>query len=273
MKAALLIEASNVAGQLEIPGARRDVLNWESYLESNIGGAWNNINKKSKPTKEETRDMLQILGLFNKYLFVIFSGHGYHDAKNGRNIILLNDKEDVDVDELLPSSIIPCTLIVDACRSGESASDLSVRLANSVTLSESVNDVHPSAGMEQNFPAMNRSRSLGGLWKTAAAYSTVRYRSLFDESIQKYNGQTVMYSCSVGEDAGESSNNGGVYTHALLNSCQSWHDNNALRAPCVLSTYDAHHLAMAYMTRRREPQTPEYQSSGTAHLFPIAVKP
>lgn len=250
MKSALLIEASDVKGQVRIPGAGRDVENWAMYLSSDIGGAWTSIDTRSKPSKKEVRAKLDELSFFHRYVFVAFSGHGCHDAKTNRTIVLLNDTEEVDVSELLPAA--SCTLVVDACRGVERAQILTNSLTDAIALSESTR---------------------GMLWKTGAARGPVsEYQSLFDAHVQKYKGKATMYSCSVGEGAGEDPDNGGVYTHALLESCQTWHDGNQ-PTPRVLTTYAAHVFAKARLERLKSGQTPEFNSSETALLFPIAVRP
>lgn len=252
MKAALLIEASNVKGHLHIPGAKKDVENWQMYLGSDIGGLWSKIETRSKPRKKEVLDYLNQLSFFHQYVFVAFSGHGYHDPKKNRTVILLNDDEEMDVAELQPA--VNSTLVVDACRGVEAATvgtGRLVRAANLVALSESATRMQKSA---------------------VTRPSPEAYARLFDSTVQKYTGNTVMYSCSVGEAADEDPNNGGVYTTALIRSSLAWHEG-AQSTPSVLSSYHAHQAAKEVLVNQKADQKPEYKFTGTALNFPLAVKP
>ena len=76
---AILIESSQIVGQPDLPGAKVDVDNWSAFLQSDEGGAWRGdeiaIFRKPSWTALQARLALEAT---TDYVFVTFSGHGYH---------------------------------------------------------------------------------------------------------------------------------------------------------------------------------------------------
>lgn len=244
MKSALLIEASDVKSQTHIPGAKLDIANWAKYLSSNAGGAWDSVEQKGKPCKQYVEEKLREFSFFHGYVFIVFSGHGYRDR--GRDMILLNDSEEMEVAKI--QAKVPYTLVVDACRGEEEAS----------VVTESF--------------GVARASSFSVLSKTASASSSrLAYQSLFDQQFSRLNGKATMFSCSIGEAAGENPESGGVYTNALLKSCRFWHDTDG-NGPRILSTYDAHLAVVKRLTKLRSRQNPVFSHTGSGNFFPIAVR-
>lgn len=249
-KAAVLIEASDVKGQLPIPGARMDVDHWNRYLRSNIGGVWSQIDIGRKPPKKDLVARLRALSLLNDYVFVAFSGHGYHDAATDRTVVLLNDTEEMEVTEFQP----PCrsTVVVDACRGIETGFALRAESVRLTALS-----------------AMNES-----VKKAAFPQPTARdYALLFEQAVMRESGAGILYSCSVGEAADEDPNSGGVYTAALIGVAVTWHNGNQSLTPSMLSTSQAHASAKVLLAARQADQVPQAFFGGSSRNFPFAVRP
>ena len=115
---AILIESSGVRGSDDLPGARADVKNFKQYLCSDTGGAWEDdeIRILNSPSWMDVLLELWVAKDFD-YVFMTFSGHGYH-LRNGRSlddtVVCLSD-EDVRVRDMNPANP-RCLFIIDACR-------------------------------------------------------------------------------------------------------------------------------------------------------------
>lgn len=66
---------------------RYDVDTWESFLQSNRGGAWENteIMKLVDPSKTEVTSKLESIRSRYDYLLLIFAGHGGIKKENGND--------------------------------------------------------------------------------------------------------------------------------------------------------------------------------------------
>ena len=256
---ALLIESSSVKGLEDLPGARRDMVNWKKHLKNNFAGAWNDneIRELSKPTTGDLSKWIAHLNTMD-FAIVVFSGHGYRDK--GQDYICLNDfEQSVHVSYFQPScrSIV----VLDACRGVEET--------QAVALSTS----HASNSTNYSFLANSVNYA-----KLAEAANEIqlqnRYRLFYESELQKINGRVVLQSCAVGEAAGENPLNGGYYTTSLLRSARKWHEvRKDLPYKYILPIYEANSLAIADMRQRnifQSPQMTPYMQGGS---LPFAIKP
>lgn len=244
---AILIESSNVSGLKDLPGARCDLSNWISFLSSDLGGRWgaNEIIAMSKPSSSQIDKVLS--GNSHKYCFVAFSGHGYYSSKDRTTKICLNDHcQDYNTVFIKPKSG-KGSLIIDACRGFEEA-----------LITESTQKSMAAANSE------SRMISYKSLEET--------HRDIWFKNLSKRkNGTVTMYSCNVGESAGEfdenDPDNGGYYTSILISSARLWKSNN-INADCY-TTKDGHNDTLQYMKRRFPQQSPQYSPLDIE--FPLAV--
>ncbi len=241
---AILIEASKVKGQKEIPGARVDVANYSEFLQSPFGGGWNasEITILSHPTKSNL--LAQIAAAkYDDYSFVTFSGHGYHIK--GRDLdesrILINDTEEVSVETLNPGSS-RSLIIADTCR-------------NVTVLEEEVKQF--SRALMEARAKLNPSKE--------------GCRKLFDEVLAgTEKGAAFMYSCNLNESAGESSSRGGYFSRFQLDVGEQWGERQSQRASltCFQSFSAASELTIS---KSKGQQHPQYECGRRTSHFPFAV--
>jgi hypothetical protein len=244
---ALLIESSNVEGQKDLPGARADIENWIKFLKSNIGGQWTNseIVVFRKPYTSDIDNFLN--DHKNKYCFIAFSGHGFHNPKDNRTKILLNDIfKEYDIGNMKPRGS-KGTLLIDACRNVET-------------------------------PVFEQVEKLAE-FSSRADFSNRRMEDFYSASdiwhqnlAKSLPGIVTMYSCDIGESADEypkgSSLSGGIYTTALMSYARYW-ENSAANRSCY-NTKTAHDDTASYMKKAYPQQNPVY--STVSCYFPFAVK-
>ena len=118
-RCAIIIESSHVANQDDLPGARLDAQNWKDFLESELGGAWENneIHLLPHPDLEEVQAYIRTYR--NDYVFLAFSGHGCEVG--GHIYCCLNDTEQhVDSESMTP---LIGTAVFDCCRGKPDSDD------------------------------------------------------------------------------------------------------------------------------------------------------
>lgn len=245
-RAAILIEASNLAGEQDLPGARVDIDNWRAHLTSNWGGAWSpsEINVLSKPSLVALK--LRLAFCADKdYVFITFSGHGDHlQAKDIDDTRLyINDKDVIYVRELNPGNS-RCTIVADCCRK----------------------IVSPEPILEGKTVL---GKALGGV-----PSSRQKYRELFETEIMKCEkGAIELYSCDLDEAAGESSRSGGYYSRFIAACCEEWHSRVSDGAKSVYRINEAHECAAEKTNDRARQQHPQYEGGRRLKHFPLAVRP
>jgi hypothetical protein len=242
---AILVEASNLNGHPDLPGARVDVDNWRQHLVSNWGGAWEDaeIQVKHKPTWQDLCITLA-LASYDDYVFLAFSGHGGHvrDKDLDESLVQLNESESVPVRLLNPNSA-RCTIVIDACR-------------QVVSRDMFIENAFLAARMEK------------------AAADRAAYRELFDRAVSaSERGAIFMYACAVGEAAGESARSGGFYSQYLVQCSKDWHDNTPSGENSAFSAWNAHTCAANRTTQRRPQQHPQYDGGRRNMHFPMAIRP
>lgn len=255
---AILIEASNVIGHTDLPGARVDIANWNDFLKSNLGGVWESseIVILRKPSSGDVEQHLKVDS--DCYCFVAFSGHGSEGS------VLLNEHwsdKGFPINGMKPKSS-QGTLIVDSCRGFAEAARYSeitkVALANASGRAVALN---ASMGRSVEFAEANEiSERL--ILNRAGLIS--RHRQYWEDALKKSpNGVVEMLACSKGQAAAESPTSGGYYTSLLLQSADLW---QRIMAERIHTTKNAHDYAVGKLPVQ---QTPEYRPSHLA--FPFAV--
>lgn len=249
---AFLIESSTIKRDppvADLPGARVDVRNWKAHLQSNHGGGWteNEIEILRHPTKSYLKARL-LLEKTTDYVFITFSGHGFHfrGKELDDSLICLNDNvsDDIPVTEINPGNP-RCTVVVDSCR--EVVFEKMARVES----------------FRESLIALNADRS----------DLRLRYRAVFDAAVmQAGSGVIRMFACNIDETADESASSGGLYTRSLIDCCSEWHDRTASGQPFYYPTLEAHQCATQKTTGRQPQQAPQYEGGRRMHHFPLAVK-
>jgi len=247
---ALLIEAGKAKGQNPLTGPERDVIRLKKWLESNIGGAWNEdeIIELHNPSPLQVRSAISNCGS-SDFSFVSFSGHGcIEEDQYGRQAqkIVVGSGEDMIWDELKPSSL-KNILICDACRVVEKIV---------VNMSESVK------------AAQKYER------RAAEQYTRAQYRDAFDRAISNANpGTFFMYGCSPNQYSYEDPLNGGYFTISLIEAAANWWENQ--NNSSVLYVDSAFDRAKRLVASRKPTQVPfggPENRSGNAFPFGICLK-
>lgn len=164
-----------------LPGVSVDMANWRQFLLDPKGGLWepNEVELMTDPSLEALRaKLLDIKSKAFDYVVVTFSGHG--DYCRQTRLYINPQYEKIGESELKGLSTRQLT-VFDSCRNVEPVMD---------SVNESL-----------------RTFSVG---------SEKQVRDRFDNRImQSYEQQAVLYSCSIGQSAYDSSE-GGYYTKNLL---------------------------------------------------------
>lgn len=245
---AILIEASRIKNHDDLPGARVDVDNFKTFLESAIGGAWesNEIQILSHPSKSTLNAALKLASI-SDYTFVTFSGHGEHVKGKGidETRLCINDYEEVAAYDLNPGSKWSL-VIADACRK--------VRY------------------IEAEERAQAFQRSLEGKMAKLRP-NRQRCRHLFDMSISAADrGPIYFYSCDLNEGAQESATQGGYFSRALVDVAEAWSDEvPAHRTPAVLRSNQAFTAAANVTTNKNRQQHPQSEAGRRQVHFPFSV--
>lgn len=242
---AFLIESSNLKGETDLPGARLDVDHLSFYLQSPIGGAWRSgeIEIMHKPKWEKLKKELEAVKN-EDYVFISFSGHGYHpkDGDVDDTKVMLCEEESIPVWEINPGND-RCTFVIDSCRNLEVEEGLVDRVL-----------------AEETFA------------KTAADKS--EYRRIFDLAVaQADKGIIRLYSCGIDESAAESKLRGGLFTSSLIECANEWHQRASVGQSLYYSTEKAFECASVRTTTRTPQQKPDYEPGRRNKHFPFGVKP
>jgi hypothetical protein len=237
---AILIEASNIKGQVDLPGAREDVLGYETFLLSEFGGAWEKteIEIIRHPTKSYLSRVISAASNID-YVFITFSGHGHH--VNGLGIcetrLCINDTEDIAVSSLNPGNA-RVTIVADSCR------ELTV------------------LAMEKSAAAIGSSLNEA---RTKLRPNKQRCRDLFDKQVADAGkGVVTIYSCDLEETAADQNS----FSRALVNVGDTWARRNVAG---FLLLDSAFRTAVADITRKYPQQNPKMDAVRRLKYFPFAV--
>lgn len=251
---AIIIESSNVPGQTDLPGARADAKNWVAFLKSPLGGSWTDGTIKifNKPTSAEVQAYLNAFKEY--YCFVCFSGHGAHNSSRGTVVCLNENEQSCNVDRLKPLGS-KGTLIVDACRGVEGQRQVRIeKRAGSAYLANAANEA-----FKNRLTSFSASLTNDGRWNTK-----------LDEVP---TGIVTMYSCAIGEGAGEylvgDPVQGGFYSLTLVTVAEDW--NKRTSSGGIYFTKNAHDDTVKYFDEAGITQHPEYSPTWVSYPFAVAT--
>lgn len=122
---AILIDSSNAVVGKPLLGAAQDMKNWQNFLQSDIGGMWNDDEIADIPSCPTWKNVLEEINTFyvpegeSYFLFIAFSGHGAFDKNLNKDVISLNHNQVIPVEEICKavSNVTKnAVIIIDACR-------------------------------------------------------------------------------------------------------------------------------------------------------------
>lgn len=252
---AILIESSNAKNYDDLPGARVDIENWNTFLRSDYGGGWTDaeIVILRKPWSDDVDKALEVKS--DCYCFVAYSGHG-HDGT-----LVLNDAyQDCPIARLKPKGD-KGTLIIDSCRGVTTARQYTFSKKAESFANESRQAILAKNALKGESMEIYESREVLKKAHTANAGALNWMKALKNSS----NGTVQMYSCAAGEEADEDPDAGGAYTSLLLESAEVW--SKQITTANIHNTKNAHDYAVKKLPPQ---QNPEYSPSWL--YFPFAAK-
>lgn len=167
-----------------LKGVDRDLVNYNFYLKSDIGGAWQQSEIKILHNRGRSEVLSAIRNCIADYSFVVFSGHGFISSRDGLTYLCVNNNF-IDETEL-DTGLKKQTLLLDCCR-------------------------EVSFGLGESFEKGDV------IQKQLLARRILNPRRKFDNALElSSNGQFTGYACEVDETSGDNSIMGGVYSSALL---------------------------------------------------------
>ena len=237
-RAALIIGSPDKS----IPGVYDDMKNYRVFFKSFAGGAWleNEIVTLESPSKYQVQAQLEGMR-FSDYSVVVFAGHGEYSARNQATMLHLNSNTLVEEHDLKIGAPRR-TLIIDACR------------------------------------VLARDQVIERMMKAAIAMDSYEdpqaSRLLFEKSVAAcHPGLAVLYSCSIGQGAGDIPGSGGRYSSALLQSGSEWASAGSTARGSALSVSDVQELIVPIVIKRSGgSQIPTSDIPRNVPRFPFAVK-
>jgi hypothetical protein len=245
-RAAILIESSDISGEQDLPGARVDVENWRKHLLSKQGGAWESseITVLNKPNWSTLHRLLEECKKTD-YVFITFSGHGYHLSGKGieETRICLTASDEIAVVSINPGNP-RCTFVIDSCR-----------------------------GVVREEELLHEAAEAKSLMKKEAS-DKFEYRKIFDSAVQQgERGVIRLFSCDLDEAAGESKRSGGYFSRFLVDCCEDWYRETEHGKSFYYPINYAHNKAAKITTSKNPQQHPQYEGGRRRKHFPLAVCP
>ena len=226
-------------------GVNKDILNYENFLCSPVGGAWNKSEIKilKKPT---TLDVQIAIIQANQadYAFIVFAGHGYYSDNKKSTILHLRPGIEIDSAELRQGAKKQ-TVILDCCRKIER-------------------------------PRLVEKRAALAFEEGAISHiSAVNCRKYFDKEIESCpDSLVVVHSCSIDQKAGDDPEQGGYYSYSLIDCTNDW----ASGLPFNPSHYYSQSIAKVHETAAVQVsrlsgnrQTPQIEKPRSTPYFPFGI--
>jgi hypothetical protein len=224
-----------------LKGVDTDLHHFVSFLKAPIGGSWEDeeIAGLYKCPSENLIELFQ--STRTDFLLVYFSGHGQQDL-NETNIAI-NDTESISISELIKITQSPKALIIiDSCRKF----------------------------IDEDYSSFSGPEYLSFKPLLDQPNTRDRYMQIISESA---TGIAIAYSCSVGENSGDTEL-GGSYTYSLLKASLQWYESQNNEG--VLSISEANDLAHEHLKFKSHfQQTPQIRiiNDQTEKLnLPFAIK-
>jgi len=219
-----------------LEGVKKDVNNYNTFLQSNIGGKWyqheivlsldenkNQVLKKFEDIKKENND----------FIFILFSGHGsYSSWKECRKLYIYDDY--IYEDDLTNIARKQIT-IFDTC-----------------------------AGIENDLILEGTDlKSRASLNKFA---STKNYRKIYEDDISNCpNQQVVLYSSSISESSNDDSELGGYFAYSLLKVAK----NNTQNILNIKEAY--YHAKIIVQKQTNNEQNPQCKCIKSDNMLPFSL--
>ena len=219
-----------------IPGVFADLEAFCAFLQSNVGGAWNNdeIFYEDDPTRIHVIKAVGDAKSFD-YSLVYFAGHGETvktDMPWTETRMHLSSGQTITEREINSGSP-RCTLIMDCCRRPAEQDDNKLLIKSAMLLEHGEGD----AKFRDNY-----------------------HKSLLSAE----SGLVKVFSTKVGAAAADKHS----FTQHLLNETSIWTSKNK----GVLHLGDAVELAKVSMKRENPQQQPEYRGGRRLRHYPFAVQ-
>jgi hypothetical protein len=222
-------------------GVDTDLHHFVSFLKAPIGGSWEDeeIAGLYKCPLENLIELFQSTN--TDFLLVYFSGHGQQDLKETN--ISINDTESISISQLISIIQSPKALIIiDSCRKF----------------------------IDEEYSSFSGPEYLSFRSLLDQPNTRDRYMQMISEST---NGIAIAYSCSVGENSGDTEL-GGSYTHSLLKTSLQWYESRNKEG--VLSIHDANDLAHQHLKFKshfkQNPQIRTLNAETEKLNLPFAIK-
>lgn len=282
---AILIESSNAVIGKPLPGAAQDVKNWQNFLQSDVGGMWNDneiADIPSCPTWEKVLEEIITCRECPYYVFIVFSGHGAFDKNLNKDVISLNHNQVIPVEnicETVSNITKNAVIIIDACREEKD-----------YVFPTPYNDFTQLSDWNTVFESMTRPSLTRPLFESNSSITThfpytsmpelrgaylmgikEAWKNALDES-----GPVLIQSCSKGEFANEQGY--GIFSRAMIEYARYWshqHKNMYEILNIVEAFNEACKLFQQWITNynsnveQKVVQTPEISTISTN--LPLAV--
>ena len=245
-KAILIGNNTGLGAPTYLEGVNKDLLNYHAYLTSDIGGKW--YNDEIIVLHNQTRkEILNAIAKCNgTYSFVVFTGHGYINSRDGKTYVCV--KDDAISESELNTYLPKRSLILDCCR-------------EITTIAENFDGSRPSARL------MSRGGTITG------ALAAVRNaRNKFDDALYVTDeGQFTGYACLENRLSSDNPSAGGAFSATLMRVGIEFGSN--LQRTSNLRIIDAVIRTKSIMENDRfTNQTPDWRvTGGTITTAPFAV--
>ena len=217
-----------------LKGVTKDLVNYRDYLKGGIGGAWEQYSEiKILHNQGRSKILSAIKGCHGDYSFVVFSGHGFVNSKDGLTYVCAADGY-VSEDEL-NTYLGRQTLILDCCREASSMENF-------------LGDIGES--FEKGGP----SRGISGIRRTI-----VNPRQKFDSAISASSkGCFTGYACLTDQLSGDNPSSGGVFSSALIRAGLDFGKDNSYEYSWMAIKAAVQHAGNYIYTDPFTTQEPEY---------------
>ena len=228
-------------------GIKADVINYNRYFQSAIGGAFDSDNEITI-LKNPGWKYLKAKLITSKadFTIFIFSGHGFFATNTEKMVFNINADDAVAVQTILDNIQSPKKLIIsDSCQSY-------------------MEGYHYFEGIDNVEKYMSFRSSI----------AKPRARQLFNDAIKNSpNGTQILMSCSRGQES-VLTQTGSFFSYALLTSSQHWSNINT--SDSVLTALEVGKMTTTFLKRNytsgQTTQRPSYLVTELKPNFPIGVK-
>ena len=242
-RVALIIGAAGT-GEFHLSGVSADLANYQRFLCSAHGGAWDNDTELTILEDATYREIFEAIhdleALRPDYSFVSFGGHG---DENSEGVDFVYSQDDIAIE---PNKLFinapKKTLIIDACRKYEPVS------------------MHEASRLEAGLESFDTQEML--------ELAKRKFNAAIDRTPIPYIKIT---SCSPGEVAGDD-DFGGLFTQSFIDIATYWADHNRAK---LLSLYAAYKPAKDEVIRKsngtQHPRFYRPRMRGDSYPFSIAL--